>query len=66
MRFNVLRIIADQFYYNVHDVRTKDDTLLNVKLMVFFELTVLLRYINHKNICYLYVMMHHCEFLLKY
>ena len=41
LRFNVLRIIADQFYYNVHDVRTKDDTLLNVKLMIFFELKVI-------------------------
>ena len=40
MRFSVLRIIADQFYYNVHDVRTKDDTLLNVKLMIFFEIKV--------------------------
>ena len=41
LNFNILRIIADQFYYNVHDVRTKDDTLLNVKLMIFFEIKVL-------------------------
>ena len=47
MRFNVLRIIADQFYYNVHDVRTKDDTLLNVKLMIFFELQVRLYIFNN-------------------
>ena len=31
-------MIADQFYYNVRDVRTKDDTNISVKLMIFFEL----------------------------
>ncbi len=36
--FTKLRIIADQIYYNVREVRTKDDTLLRVKLMIFFEL----------------------------
>lgn len=25
-------------YYNVNDVRTKDDALITVKLMLFFEL----------------------------
>ena len=38
LRFRILRVIADQFYYNANDVRTKDDTLLKIKLMVFFEL----------------------------
>ena len=37
-RFKKLRVIADQTYYNVGEVRTKDDTLLTVKLMIFFEL----------------------------
>jgi len=38
LNFQLLRIIADQFYYNVPEVRTKDDTQITVKLMVFFEL----------------------------
>merc|ERR1719323_2887401 len=38
LRFTLLRTIADQFYYNVHEVRTKDDTMITVKLMVFFQL----------------------------
>merc|ERR1711923_658124 len=38
LKFTLLRTIADQFYYNVHEVRTKDDTMITVKLMVFFQL----------------------------
>ena len=38
MNYCYHRTIADQFYYNVRDVRTKDDTVLTVKLMIFFEL----------------------------
>jgi len=34
----LLRVIADKLYYNVTDVRTRDDTLVKVKLMIFFEL----------------------------
>ncbi|RUS72351.1 hypothetical protein EGW08_019887 [Elysia chlorotica] len=37
--FTVLRIIPDQFYYNVDEVRTSDDALLRIKLMMFYELT---------------------------
>ena len=37
-KFNLLRQVPDQFYYNVRDVRTNDDTLLLVKLMLFVEL----------------------------
>ena len=37
-RFRLLRIIADKLYYNVMSVRTKDDTMLKVKLMIFFEI----------------------------
>jgi len=36
LKFTKLRIIPDQFYYNVTDVRTSDDTLLLCKLMIFF------------------------------
>ncbi|KAK3777728.1 hypothetical protein RRG08_021838 [Elysia crispata] len=37
--FTVLKIIPDQFYYNVDEVRTSDDALLRIKLMMFYELT---------------------------
>jgi hypothetical protein len=36
--FNKLRVIPDQMYFDVESVRTADDALLVVKLMVFFEL----------------------------
>lgn len=37
-RFIKLRVVADQFYYNVREVRTKDDTQIVIKLMIFFQL----------------------------
>lgn len=36
--FERLQIIPDQFYYNVDEVRTADDALIRVKLMMFYEL----------------------------
>jgi len=38
LQFTKLRVIPDQMYFDVQDVRTADDALLVVKLMVFFEL----------------------------
>lgn len=38
LRFTHLRVIPDQLYFDVQDVRTSDDALLVIKLMVFFEL----------------------------
>jgi len=38
LRFKKLRVIPDQTYHLVDDVRTADDALLTVKLMIFFEL----------------------------
>lgn len=38
LRFKKLRVIPDQTYHHVEDVRTADDALLTVKLMIFFEL----------------------------
>lgn len=38
LRFSKLRVIPDQLYFDVEDVRTADDALLVVKLMLFFEL----------------------------
>lgn len=38
LKFTHLRVIPDQMYFDVRDVRTSDDALMVVKLMVFFEL----------------------------
>ncbi|KAK7090349.1 uncharacterized protein [Littorina saxatilis] len=37
-KFTKLRIIPDQFYYNADEIRTSDDALVRVKLMMFYEL----------------------------
>jgi len=37
-QFTKLRSCPDQFYYNINSVRTSDDALLRVKIMVFYEL----------------------------
>jgi hypothetical protein len=39
LQFTKLRVIPDQMYFDVRDVRTADDALLVVQVMVFFELT---------------------------
>lgn len=38
LRFVKLRVIPDQMYFDVEEVRTADDALLVIRLMVFFEL----------------------------
>jgi regulator of protease activity HflC (stomatin/prohibitin superfamily) len=38
LKFKKLRVCPDQTYYDVEDVRTKDDALLTIKLMIFFRL----------------------------
>lgn len=38
LKFTKLRVIPDQMYYDVDEVRTADDALVTVKLMLFFEL----------------------------
>lgn len=38
LRFRVLRIIPDQMYFDVPDVRTADDALVIIQVMIFFEL----------------------------
>jgi hypothetical protein len=38
LQFKKLRVIPDQMYFDVSEVRTADDALLEIKLMVFFEL----------------------------
>lgn len=36
--FERLKIIPTSFYYNVTDVRTADDALVSVKIMIFYEI----------------------------
>ncbi|PTX96103.1 hypothetical protein DB345_09910 [Spartobacteria bacterium LR76] len=38
LQFTKLRVIPDQMYFDVENVRTADDALLIIKVMVFFEL----------------------------
>ncbi|WP_432799620.1 hypothetical protein [Poriferisphaera sp. WC338] len=38
LAFTKLRVIPDQMYFDVQDVRTADDALLTVQLMIFFEI----------------------------
>lgn len=38
LKFQKLRVIPDQLYFDVDTVRTADEALITVKLMVFFEL----------------------------
>jgi hypothetical protein len=37
--FQKLWLMPDQMYHDVHDVRTADDAVLTIHLMIFFELT---------------------------
>eukprot|EP00118_Oscarella_pearsei_P003611 m.15066 g.15066 ORF g.15066 m.15066 type:complete len:406 (+) comp26142_c0_seq1:142-1359(+) len=38
-KFTKLKVVPDQFYYNVDEVRTLDDALVKVKLMLFYEIS---------------------------
>lgn len=38
LNFTKLRVIPDQTYFNIQDVRTSDYALLTVQVMIFFEL----------------------------
>lgn len=37
-KFEVLNFAPNQLYYNISDVRTADDALIRIKLMIFYEL----------------------------
>merc|ERR1719326_1535180 len=39
LQFTKLKVIPMTAYHNVHEVRTNDDTLITIKLMLFFELS---------------------------
>lgn len=37
-KFRILNCAPNQLYYNVDEVRTADDALIRIKLMIFYEL----------------------------
>jgi hypothetical protein len=49
LRFKKLRVIPDQTYFDVQDVRTADDALIVVQLMIFFELTDIERMLDQTH-----------------
>lgn len=49
LRFKVLRVIPDQMYSDVEDVRTADDALVVIKVMVFFELVDIERMLDQTH-----------------
>ena len=48
-RFVKLPIISQNFYYNVREVRTNDDTMLTVKVMLFYEMVDVLTMLDTSN-----------------
>ena len=38
LRFTLLRLIPDQMYFDVENIRTKDDALVTINTMVFYQL----------------------------
>jgi hypothetical protein len=49
LKFTKLWVIPDQLYFDVREVRTGDDALLLVKLMVFFELIDIYRMLDQTH-----------------
>ena len=49
LRFTKLRVIPDQMYFDVETVRTADDALLTVRLMLFFELADIERMLDRTH-----------------
>ena len=47
--FQKLWLKPDQMYHNVDDVRTADDAVLTVRLMIFFELTDIEQMLTHTH-----------------
>jgi len=46
LQFKKLRLVPDQLYFDVEKVRTKDDALLTVKVMVFHQLEDVEKMVN--------------------
>jgi hypothetical protein len=49
LQFDKLRVIPDQMYFDVECVRTADDALLTVKLMIFFGLEEIERMLDQTH-----------------
>lgn len=49
LQFQKLRVIPDQTYFSVRDVRTADDALLMVQVMIFFELADIERMLDQTH-----------------
>ena len=49
LTFTKLRVIPDQMYVDIEDVRTADDALLTVQAMIFFELTDIERMLDQTH-----------------
>ena len=49
LKFEKLRVIPDQMYFHVEDVRTADDAVLTIKLMIFFELVYIDEMLNQTH-----------------
>lgn len=49
LQFEKLRVIPDQMYFDADNVRTADDALLTVRLMVFFELADIERMLDQTH-----------------
>lgn len=45
-RFTQLPVVPDHFYYNVREVRTNDDTMITVKVMVFYVVVEVLKMLD--------------------
>ncbi|GFS26910.1 POU domain protein [Elysia marginata] len=45
-KFTQLPTIANNFYYNVREVRTSDDTMLTVKIMMFYQMEDILKMLD--------------------
>jgi len=49
VEFTKLRQLPDQMYYTVRDLRTRDDALLTLHIMIFFELVDIEKMLNETN-----------------
>ena len=49
VEFTNLRQLPDQMYYTVRDLRTSDDALLTLHIMIFFELTDIEKMLDSTN-----------------
>lgn len=47
--FTKMLIVPSRFYYNVRDVRTVDDTMLSVKLIIFYEFVDVLKMLENTH-----------------